>query len=89
MWLQDFLPKQYKDMRIMTYRYNSRLAGEANSDNKLIDFKREFCGNICILLLVRVLRAGAREFCITLSGLEERYAKRKWGARNSGRNFCC
>jgi hypothetical protein len=38
MWLQDFLPKDFKNVRIMSYGYNSSLDSDAN--NGLLDFRR-------------------------------------------------
>lgn len=42
MWLQDFLPKKFNNMRIMTYGYDSKLAGEENTDNRLVDYRNHF-----------------------------------------------
>ncbi|KAF8242573.1 hypothetical protein K440DRAFT_481581, partial [Wilcoxina mikolae CBS 423.85] len=41
MWLKDFLPKDLKNIRIMTYGYDSRLAG-AKTNSRLIDYRRNF-----------------------------------------------
>ncbi|KAF8538307.1 hypothetical protein BDD12DRAFT_779452, partial [Trichophaea hybrida] len=38
MWLQDFLPQDFKNIRIMSYGYNSSLDGDSN--NGLLDFRR-------------------------------------------------
>ncbi|KAF8533001.1 hypothetical protein BDD12DRAFT_785076, partial [Trichophaea hybrida] len=38
MWLQDFLPQDFKNVRIMSYGYNSSL--DSDSNNGLLDFRR-------------------------------------------------
>ncbi|KAA8908222.1 hypothetical protein FN846DRAFT_945814 [Sphaerosporella brunnea] len=38
MWLQDFLPRDFKNIRIMAYGYNNSLDG--TSDSALLDFRR-------------------------------------------------
>jgi hypothetical protein len=38
MWLQDFLPQDFKNIRIMSYGYNSSLGSDSN--NGLLDFRR-------------------------------------------------
>ncbi|KAF8243669.1 hypothetical protein K440DRAFT_38565 [Wilcoxina mikolae CBS 423.85] len=42
MWLKDFLPHDVKNIRIMSYGYNSSLVGETKTDNRLLDHKRHF-----------------------------------------------
>jgi hypothetical protein len=42
MWLKDFLPKDVKNVRIMTYGYNSSLVGSDISDMRLVDYRRNF-----------------------------------------------
>ncbi|KAF8251998.1 hypothetical protein K440DRAFT_595037 [Wilcoxina mikolae CBS 423.85] len=38
MWLQDFLPQDFKNVRIISYGYNSSL--DSDSNNGLLDFRR-------------------------------------------------
>jgi hypothetical protein len=38
MWLQDFLPQDFKNVRIMSYGYNSNLDSDSNTG--LLDFRR-------------------------------------------------
>jgi hypothetical protein len=38
MWLQDFLPRDFKNIRIMSYGYNSNLSSDSN--NGLLDYRR-------------------------------------------------
>ncbi|KAF8532857.1 hypothetical protein BDD12DRAFT_764502, partial [Trichophaea hybrida] len=38
MWLQDFLPQDFKKIQAMSYGYNSSLGN--NSNNELLDFRR-------------------------------------------------
>jgi hypothetical protein len=43
MWLKDFLPYDVKNMRIMTYGYDSRLVGnDGATEMRLLDFQRHF-----------------------------------------------
>lgn len=42
MWLHDFLPSSFKNVRIMTYGYDSKLAGEPRTQNTLLDYRRHF-----------------------------------------------
>jgi len=42
MWLKDFLPEHVKNIRIMTYGYDSSLIGDARSNARLIDHRRNF-----------------------------------------------
>jgi hypothetical protein len=44
MWLQDFLPNDIKGIRIMTYGYNTELAG-ANTA-RLLDHRRDLIQQI-------------------------------------------
>jgi len=59
MWLKDFLPNDVKNVRIMTYGYDSSLIQGANNDTRLLDYKRNFIeqlensrssAKVCILL---------------------------------------
>lgn len=38
MWLQDFLPKHIKNIRVLTYGYNTNLVGKT-VDDKLLDYR--------------------------------------------------
>jgi len=42
MWLQDFLPKDFKNVRIMAYGYNSSIIGPERSETRMIDYRRNF-----------------------------------------------
>jgi hypothetical protein len=42
LWLQDFLPNDVKNIRIMIYGYDSNLAGGEKSDMRLVDYRRNF-----------------------------------------------
>ncbi|KAF8540115.1 hypothetical protein BDD12DRAFT_777518, partial [Trichophaea hybrida] len=42
MWLKDFLPKDIKNIRVMTYGYDSSLVGLGRSDMRLVDYRRNF-----------------------------------------------
>jgi len=42
MWLQDFLPEDVKNVRIMIYGYDSSLTGPARKDLRLLDYRRNF-----------------------------------------------
>ncbi|KAI5853549.1 hypothetical protein BZA05DRAFT_336614, partial [Tricharina praecox] len=42
MWLKDFLPQDIINIRIMTYGYDSRLAGQPTSSMKICDYKSHF-----------------------------------------------
>jgi hypothetical protein len=42
MWLKDFLPKDVKNVRIMTYGYDSRLVELKKSEPRLTDYRRNF-----------------------------------------------
>jgi hypothetical protein len=42
MWLKDFLPLDVKDVRIMTYGYDSNLIGGEKSGMRLVDDRRSF-----------------------------------------------
>ena len=46
MWLHDFLPNRFKNVRIMTYGYDSKLTGEPKTENRLLDYKRHFINMI-------------------------------------------
>jgi hypothetical protein len=41
MWLKDFLPRDVKGIRIMSYGYNSNLVGHT-VDDIFLDYKRHF-----------------------------------------------
>ena len=41
MWLKDFLPRDVKGIRIMSYGYNSNLVG-CTVDDQFIDYRRHF-----------------------------------------------
>jgi hypothetical protein len=41
-WLKDFLPRDVKNVRIMTYGYDSGLVGSGKCDMRLIDYRRNF-----------------------------------------------
>jgi hypothetical protein len=40
MWLQDFLPHDIKNVRIMTYGYNTKLVGNT-LDHRMLDYGRD------------------------------------------------
>jgi len=42
MWLKDFLPKHIKNIRIMTYGYNSSLVEDTKSTLRLADYRSNF-----------------------------------------------
>jgi hypothetical protein len=43
MWLKDFLPYNVKNIRIMTYGYDSRLVGHDGAvEMRVLDFQRHF-----------------------------------------------
>jgi hypothetical protein len=42
MWLKDFLPMDIKNIRIMTYGYDSSLIEFERNDMRLVDYKRNF-----------------------------------------------
>jgi hypothetical protein len=46
MWLKDLLPYDVKNIRIMSYGYDSSLAGERKTDNRLLDYQRLFIHEI-------------------------------------------
>jgi hypothetical protein len=62
MWLQDFLPKNIKDIRIMTYGYNTELVG-ANT-GRLLDHRRDLIQQIQIVR--RSLKVVAVAGCLLL-----------------------
>jgi hypothetical protein len=41
MWLKDFLPRDVKGIRIMSYGYNTNLVGHTVDDG-FLDYKRHF-----------------------------------------------
>ncbi|KAI5843708.1 hypothetical protein BZA05DRAFT_179670 [Tricharina praecox] len=41
MWLQDFLPRDVKDLRIMTYGYNTTLEGPNTVKGSMLDHQRK------------------------------------------------
>jgi hypothetical protein len=41
MWLKDFLPRDVKSIRIMSYGYNSNLVGHTVDDG-FLDYRRHF-----------------------------------------------
>jgi len=41
MWLRDFLPQDFKNIRIMSYGYNSNLV-EKIVDDGFLDYRRHF-----------------------------------------------
>ncbi|KAF8241553.1 hypothetical protein K440DRAFT_591862, partial [Wilcoxina mikolae CBS 423.85] len=41
MWLKDFLPKDVRGFRIMTYGYNSNLVGDV-ADDGIVDYRKQF-----------------------------------------------
>jgi hypothetical protein len=42
MWLKDFLPNDVKNIRIMTYGYDSRIVGSEQSGARMSDYRRNF-----------------------------------------------
>jgi hypothetical protein len=40
MWLKDLLPRDVKNIRIMSYGYDSSLLGQSKVESKLLDFQR-------------------------------------------------
>ena len=41
MWLKDFLPRDVKGIRVMSYGYNSNLVGDTVDDG-FLDYRRHF-----------------------------------------------
>jgi hypothetical protein len=41
MWLRDFLPRDVKGIRIMSYGYNTNLVGYT-TDDQFLDYRRHF-----------------------------------------------
>jgi len=46
MWLKDLLPHDVKNIRIMSYGYDSWLVAQEGSENRLLDYKRLFIQDI-------------------------------------------
>jgi len=46
MWLKDLLPHDVKNIRIMSYGYDSSLLGQSKAENRLLDFQRLFIQDI-------------------------------------------
>jgi hypothetical protein len=46
MWLKDFLPHDVKNVRIMSYGYDSSLLGRSQAENRLLDYQRLFIQDI-------------------------------------------
>jgi len=42
MWLRDFLPKDIKNIRIMTYGYDSNLLGLEKNSMRMSDYRGNF-----------------------------------------------
>jgi len=42
MWLKDFLPYDIPNLRVLTYGYDSSLAGTSRTDSRLLDYQRNF-----------------------------------------------
>jgi len=42
MWLQDFLPNDIMNIRIMTYGYDSRLIGPGGGSMRMSDYSAHF-----------------------------------------------
>jgi len=42
MWLKDFLPDDVKNIRIMTYGYDSRIVGPERNNERFINHTRNF-----------------------------------------------
>ncbi|KAF8252057.1 hypothetical protein K440DRAFT_18990 [Wilcoxina mikolae CBS 423.85] len=42
MWLKDFLPHDVKNVRIMSYGYDSTLVGHSRAETRLLDYQRLF-----------------------------------------------
>jgi hypothetical protein len=42
MWLKDFLPADVKDVRIMTYGYDSNFIRREQGRMRLVDYRRNF-----------------------------------------------
>ncbi|KAF8538592.1 hypothetical protein BDD12DRAFT_884762 [Trichophaea hybrida] len=40
MWLKDFLPKDFKNIRVMAYGYDSSLTGPKRGDARMTDYRR-------------------------------------------------
>ena len=40
MWLQDFLPSDIQNIRIMTYGYNSTLVGPNTVNDRMLEYRR-------------------------------------------------
>ena len=49
MWLQDFLPKDIKNIRITTYGYNTRLTKNSLDMSRLEDHKRHLISQLEIV----------------------------------------
>lgn len=46
MWLNDWLPHDVKNIRVMSYGYDSRLVAEEGGENRLLDYQRLFIQDI-------------------------------------------
>lgn len=42
MWLHDFLPKTFNNVRIMTYGYDSKIVGEPKVENRIEQLRKNF-----------------------------------------------
>ena len=42
MWLKDFLPNDFKNIRVMTYGYDSRIISPQQSGETMTDYRRNF-----------------------------------------------
>ena len=42
MWVHDFLPKTFNNVRIMTHGYDSMLVGEPKTQERMLDYRRNF-----------------------------------------------
>jgi len=46
MWLKDMLPREFQNIRIMTYGYHSSLDVQGKPEKKLVDYRRLFIEDI-------------------------------------------
>lgn len=66
MWLQDFLPQEFKNVRILSYGYNSALVGNIEDDD-IEDYRSAFLQRI--LSSRRDVRVLLQSFCHSVEDL--------------------
>jgi len=60
MWLRDFLPKDVKNIRVMTYGYDSSLLGPEKNSMRMSDYRGNFVEQL------RISRRSAEVFITAL-----------------------